>query len=111
MRRRPRAFWEALLNVSLTLRSFTEDAVHIAPRKAAAFFFEALWHELFGQPRLLPWREADAVCGDNGAAPLRRACCDAEAHAAFRAMLGTPRMARAVQRAHVWSWREGHKAP
>ena len=111
MRRRPRAFWEALLNVSLTLRSFTEDAAHIAPRKAAAFFFEALWHELFGQPRLLPWREADALCGDDGAAPLQRACCDAEAHAAFRAMLGTPRVARAVQRAHVWSWREGHKAP
>ena len=111
MRRRPRAFWEALLDVSLSLRSFTEDAAHIAPRKAAAFFFEALWHELFLQPRLLPWRETGAFCGDDDTAPLRRACCDAEQHAAFRAMLGTPRVARAAQKVHVWSWREGHKAP
>ena len=113
VRRRPRAFWEALLHVGLTVRSFTADAAHIPPRKTAAFFFEALWHELFKRPRLLPWREADAFCGDDSGVntPLRRACCDAEEHAAFRAMLGTPRVVRAVQKAHVWSWREGHKAP
>jgi hypothetical protein len=93
------------------MRSFTEDAAHIAPRKAAAFFFEALWHELFLQPRLLPWREASDFCGEDGSAPLRRACCDAEEHAAFRAMLATPRVMRVVQKAHLWSWREGHKAP
>ncbi len=115
VRRRPRAFWQALLHVALSVRNFSAasggpgDVDHQPPRKVAAFFFELVWHELFGAPRLLPWPEAGDVCGERGsAAPLLRECCELPAHAALVDVLRSPRRSQTVQRS-TWSWREKHK--
>jgi len=131
LRRRPRALWQALLNVALNLRNLSAadggpgDMDHHPPRKVAAFFFELLWHELFGEPRLLPWREAGETCGAGGGgggedegeedeavrgAPLLRSCCERGENAALLVALESPRESRDFLN-NRWYWRRGQKRP
>jgi hypothetical protein len=73
VRRHSRLFYETLLETTLRVRrpATAPGAVQgsvLHDRKWPASFFEHVWHEVFGEPRVMPWLEFADHCADAGAA-------------------------------------------
>ena len=113
IRRRPLAFWQALLRTLLGVREELDPDSQMSPRrKQGAFWLEVMWSGLFRGNFSEAWRGYDKTCGPEGgsAAPLLAVCCESVEHEAYRGMLESAVVDRHVG-PEVWSRHSAHDTP
>ena len=110
VRRRPLAYWKALLATALEVRQWkVENLYGERAGKISAYWLEFGWHEHFTKRHGEEWRSYEETCGanDSTTVPLLRACCEDVRHIELLTMLKSDIVQRVVG-GRVWLRHRAH---